>query len=310
LHRLFEDPDPRVVAAAIGAAGRTRERAYIHALLRRLGDPHLRGLAIEALAGYGHAIAGTLADMLEDASMPAMLRRQIPRVLRRIPHQRSVDVLLHALVPRDLMIRGPVLKALNHLREIAPQLRYDERFVTEQIVGEIRFYFELAAALEPFRNGNQGRKATDLLRRTIEERLRQTIERVFRLLGLKYPLKEMYSAYVAVSGREAEQVTAAVEFLDHVLERDLKRVLLPLFDAPDHILERGRELFNVEPKNVESALRELIVSPDPWLAACAMAVAAELRLQRLAPEIAEAGKRAAPELHQVALSAGEALAGA
>jgi hypothetical protein len=221
-----------------------------------------------------------------------------------------VDVLLHALGQQDLAIRDSVLRALNRLRDDSPQLKYDERFVTEQIMAEARFYFQLSAALAPFRNGNNGRKATDLLRRTIEERLKQTLERVFRLLGLKYPPKEIYSAYMAVRGRETEAVSAAVEFLEHVLERELKRVLLPLLDAPDHILERGRELFNVEPKDIESALRELIVSPDPWLAACAMAAAAELRLRRLAPEIAEAGKRAEPDIHQVAVAAGEALAGA
>jgi hypothetical protein len=52
------------------------------------------------------------------------------------------------------------------------------------------------------------------------------------------------------------------------------------------------------------------VSPDPWLAACAMAAAAELRLRRLAPHIVEAGKRAEADIHQVAVAAGEALAGA
>jgi AAA family ATP:ADP antiporter len=202
-----------------------------------------------------------------------------------------------------------VLKALNRLRELSPQLKYDDRFVTEQIMSELRFYFQLTAALEPFRSGNNGHKATNLLQRTIEERLKQTLDRIFRLLGLKYPPKEIYSAYIAVRGREADQVTAAIEFLDHVLERELKRVLLPLLDAPDHILER-KDLIDVESKDIESALRDLIVSPDPWLSACAMAAAAELRIRRLAPEIAEAGKRAEPDIYQVAQSAAEALAGA
>ena len=310
LHRLFDDSEQPVVAAAIRAAGHLKERAYLHALVRRLTNSQLRGVAIEALAGYGPAITGSLADILEDPSLPAMLRRQVPRVLQRIPNQRSVDVLLQALSLQDLAIRDSVLSALNRLRDSSPKLKYDERFITGQIHAEIRFYFQLAAALAPFRDGGSGRQATNLLRRTIEERLKQTLERVFRLLGLRYPPKEIYSAYMAFRGREAEAVTAAIEFLDHVLERELKRILLPLLDAPDHMLERGRELFNVEPKDIESALRELIVSPDPWLAACAMAAAAELRLRRLAPHIAEAGKRAEADIHQVAVAAEEALAGA
>jgi ATP/ADP translocase/HEAT repeat protein len=307
---LFEDPDRRVVAAAIRAAGSRRERVYLHSLVRRLGDTHLRGLAIDALASYGHTITGTLADILEDTTLPAQMRLQIPRVLKHIPHQRSVDVLLHALRRPDLAVRGAVIRALNKLRETAPQLNYEDRFVTEQIVQEARFYVELHAALEPFRRDYAGRRATNLLRRTLEERMKQTLERVFRLLGLRYPPKEIYSVYLAVSRRESEQAAAALELLENVLERELKRILLPLLDAPENILERGREIFNVQPKNVQTALRELIACQDPWLAACAMASAAELRLRPLAPDIAEAGKRAQPDVYQVSVSATEALAGA
>jgi ATP/ADP translocase len=310
LHRLFEDPDGRVVAAAIRAAGCLKHRAHLHALIRRLGDAHLRGLAIEALAGYGHNIAGTLADLLEDPSVSVTVRLQIPRVLKRIPHQRSVDVLLHAIAHQDLSIRAAVLRALNRLRDLAPNLKYEERFITEQIFNEARYYVELTAALDPFRGNYDTHKATTLLQRTIQERLKQTLERVFRLLGLRYPPKEIYSVYLAVSRRQTEQAAAALEFLEHILERELKRVLLPLFDAPDNILERGRELFNVQPKDVQSALSELIASPDPWLSACAMAAAAELRLRGLSPLIVDTGKRANAEVYQVARSAEEALANA
>jgi ATP/ADP translocase len=308
LLRLFEDPERNVVAAAVRAAGNRRERVYLHAVVRRLGDAHLRGLALDALVAYGHTIAGSLADILEDATLPAGVRRQIPRVLKRIPHQRSVDVLLHALAHQDVAIRAGVLKALNRLRETAPHLNYDPRLISSEIVNEARFYVELHAALEPFRHDYSGRPATNLLRRTIEERLKQSLERVFRLLGLRYPPKEIYSAYLAVSGRETEQAAAALEFLEQVLERELKRVLVPLLDAPDHILERGREVFGIEPKNITVALRELIACTDPWLAACAMAAAAELRLRPLSSDIAEAAKRAQPDVYQVSVSALEALA--
>jgi hypothetical protein len=113
----------------------------------------------------------------------------------------------------------------------------------------------------------------------------------------------MYSVYLAVSRKRSEEVSAAVEFLDSVLDRPLKRLLLPLLDAPDHVLSRGRDLLGIELRDVESALRELIHSRDPWLAACAMAAAAELKLRGLAPEIAEAGRHAEAEVSEVARSA-------
>jgi HEAT repeat protein len=309
LYRLLEDPDPEVVAAACRAAGTLRSRAYLNTLVKHLGNSRLRGTVIEALAGYGPQIVGTLGDMLGDENFPVRIRRQIPRVLKAIPHQRSVDVLLSIIGHPDIDLRAAVLKALNRLRETAPRLNFENMFLTQQILNEAHYYFELNAALAPLRERrNSGHTPTGLLVRTIEERLRQTLDRLFRLLGLRYPPKEIYSSYLAVSRRRAEDIPAALDFLDHVLERDLKRILLPLLDAPDRVLEKGRDLFGVDVPDAESAIRDLIRSHDPWLAVCAIAAAAELRLRRLAPDIARAAQTAEAEISEVARSAHAALA--
>ena len=308
LHRLLGDQEPAVVAAACRSAGALGNRAYLHALVRLLDDARLRGDAVDALTAYGPRIAGTLGDLLEDDSLAVSIRGQFPRVLRRIKDQRSVDVLLRSLGQPDLSIRLAVLRALNGLREAAPDLDYGETFVTRQILNEARHYFELSAALEPFRAGPRPRTAAALLARTLEVRLQDTVERLFRLLGLRYPPKEIYAAYLAVNRRRAEELSAALEFLDNVLDRELKRVLLPLLDAPAHLAEKGRELFGVEVPDAEAAVRELIRSGDPWLVACAAASAAELRLGNLAPDIARAAEQAGREVSEVARAAAAALA--
>jgi AAA family ATP:ADP antiporter len=310
LHRLLQDPDRAVATIACRAAGELRNRAYVDALIQMLPNARMRGAAIEALAGYGSRICGTLGDILEDYTVPTRIRRHLPRVLKLIPDQRSVDVLLKAVLQQDLAIREAALKGLNRLRERAPHLHFEEGFIAPQIMTEARYYFELNAALEPFRNrtGGGARSAAELLTRSIEERLRKTLERLFRLLGLKYPPREIYSAYLAVNRRRVEEVSAALEFLDNVVERDLKRILIPLLDAPDHLARRGKELFGIEPRTVESAIRELIQSGDPWLVACAMAAAAELRLRGLTADIVQAARRAESEVSEVARAAQAALA--
>jgi AAA family ATP:ADP antiporter len=267
----------------------------------------VRGAAIEALAAYGPTITGTLADILEDPSGPAAIRRQIPRTLRLIVHQRSVDVLIRALDQPNLVLRTSVLKALNRLRETAPGLNYSGQFVAEQIRQEARCYFELNAALTPFRD-EQRTRAASLLARTIEDRLDQTLERLFRLLGLCYPPREIYSAYLAVNQREREQLSAALEFLDNVLERDLKRVMMPLLDEPDQMIETGRRLYGIAAKTPETVVRDLLGSGDPWLVACAMAAAGELRMRGLAPEIRQAAENTGAEVAEVAKSTEALLA--
>jgi AAA family ATP:ADP antiporter len=307
LHKLLEDSDWQVAAAACRAAGALRNRDYVDAVVRRLGDVRVRGAAIEALAAYGPTITGTLADILEDQSGPAVIRRQIPRTLRLIVNQRSVDVLIRALDQPNLVLRTSVLKALNRLREAAPGLNYSGQFVAEQIRQEARCYFELNAALTPFRD-EQRTRAASLLARTIEDRLDQTLERLFRLLGLCYPPREIYSAYLAVNQREREQLSAALEFLDNVLERDIKRVMMPLLDEPDQMIETGRRLYGIAAKTPETVVRDLLGSGDPWLVACAMAAAGELRMRGLAPEIRQAAENTGAEVAEVAKSTEALLA--
>jgi AAA family ATP:ADP antiporter len=228
--------------------------------------------------------------------------------LRLIPDQRNVEVLLKALIQPDLSIRMAVLKALNRLRETKPDLDYGAALVTTQILAEARQYFELDAALKSLCVQTTPCPACALLTRSIQDRLRQTVERLFLLLGLRYPPKEIYAAYLAVNRQRADQLSAALEFLDNVLDHDLKRVLLPLLDASGQLTGRGRELFRIEVRDPQSAIRELIRSGDPWLVACAAATAAEHNLRDLAPDIAQAAEYAGKDVSQVAQSALAALA--
>ena len=88
----------------------------------------------------------------------------------------------------------------------------------------------------------------------------------------------------------------------------MKRVLLPLLDTSEGMVQRGRELFGVEVRDAESAIRELIRSGDPWLAACAMAAAGERKFHGLRADIVTAGEKSGTEVAQVARSAVQALA--
>lgn len=311
LHRLLDDEDPGVILAAFGSAAKSQNREYLAPIIRRLSDPKLRGAAIEALAAYGERIVGTLGDLMHDEKVPLAVRRQIPRALRLIPSQRSADVLLSFIGDPNLTIRAAVLRALNRLRENAPNLDYAVKSITDQLDKEARYYFEINAALEAFREQGKPRTPAGLLASTLEERLKGTIERLFRLLGLRYPPRQIYSAYLALSRGQRDEHAAALEFLDNVLEREHKRILVPMLDDPGMLAQRGRDLFGIGQKDPETSLRELLASGDEWLVSCAIATAAQLHLTTLLPEInrvsSEAGGHTTP-MSQVARDAIAVLA--
>jgi hypothetical protein len=161
--------------------------------------------------------------------------------------------------------------------------------------------------LSPFQESHETPAAL-LLAATLEDRLRRTLERLFRLLGLKYPPKEIHAAYLALNRKKTDEYTAAIEFLDNVLERDLKRVLLPLLDESARLMQTGRDLYGIEEKDKGAALRELMRSGDAWLTACAVATAAEWRLRALKSDIEPLARKAGPDVGMVARSALAALA--
>jgi hypothetical protein len=256
---------------------------------------------------YGARVCGGLGDILLDANTPVVVRRQIPRVLRLIRDPRSVDVLIRSLGAPDLTIRMAVVKALNRLRESAPELVLPKPAIQQQIQSEARYCYELHAFMEPLRAARPGSSAS-LLVRTLDARVQKTLERIFRLLGLLYPPNEVYNAYVALESGVADRMSPAHDYLDSLLSREIKHVLMPLLESKQNLAPHARDLFHIAPKSAEGSLRELLASGDSWVTMCAIATAGEMKLKGLSAEIARAGESAGQETIAVARAAAAALA--
>ena len=256
---------PRICPADSAAVGRSE--------VTRGGDRVPGGVRKQ---DHGHA--GRLAGRRIGTQA---VRLQIPRVLRLIPSQRSVDILLRFIGHADLAMRAAFESFEPAARDRSETgLRLGS--ISEQIMSEARYYFGMAAALEAFREQGRPHSPAALLVSTLEERLKSTLERLFRLLGLKYPPQQMYAAYLAVR-RGHDDSSAAMEFLDNVLERDAKRSLFRFSTTPHSTLTKRRDLFGIDIKDTQSALRELLRSDDEWLVTCAIATAAQLSMTDLIP---------------------------
>ena len=245
---------------------------------------------------------------MADASVPPAVRRQVPRVLRLIRDQRSVEVLIGSVGTADLTVRMAVVKALNRLRESAPQLQLPAAAINRQIQSEATQCFQLHTQLVPLRAAARPRSAVALLVRTLEIRVQQSRERLFRLLGLRYSPNEIYNVYLALESGKADRVTPAHDYLDSLLERDIKRLVMPLLDSSDRLSAHARDLLRIEPKSLQTAVGELLLSGDSWITMCAIATAAEMKLQGLAKDIAKAAEHAGQETVVLARAAAAALA--
>jgi len=323
LLELLEDPDPRVRKQAIISAGRTRSPELIPALLRHLGDRLHRRTTREALAAYGDAMIGPLADYLNDIDVPISLRHSFPRVLGLIHSQRAVNVLLDSLRQPDKILRYQSIKALNKLHVHSPELRLDRR-VDEALAYEIRKYYQLLSVLYAIEKGEEtgtggseerrdGGNASPLspfrsppllLQRTLRERLDDHLELIFRLLGLRYPPRDIYNAYVATISPHRAIRANAVEFLDNILPHHLKRMLLPMVEElpTEQVLQSANGFLDVHPGDRKEALRRLASDNDPWLRACTLYEIGTRGLSELRPLVELAREDKDPLVQETAVA--------
>jgi len=271
LERLLEDPSPEVVAQAIASLGQIRDAEHVPYLLEKLADRRFRRVARHALVAYGAAALGSLEACLRDARQDAVIRQGVTRVLSDVFQQGSVDLLLNTLGQVEPQLEYLLIKSLSRLRTSGADLKFDSRRVRAALEREIEAYCEILQILQLFGDAGEG-KAVRLLRKVLREKQEQTLERIFRLLGLQYPPRDMYHAYLGLVSSQPRVRASALEFLDNVLYRQVKERLLPLLDSvsPEAAIEHGEQLFGARLQSREQALARMLDSRDTWLRACAV----------------------------------------
>ncbi len=296
-----EDASPLVVKEVIRSAGRIRDRQFITWLVGKLATTKYRAEARDALTSFNPNILGTLHDNLTDETVDLSVRMNIPRVFSSIPSQESVNMLMRSRETLRPLLRYHVMKALNKLREQYPELRFDPTQVHSWLIEETQSYYEYLQILHLYREVHEG-PATDLFKKALKEKMNRTIEVIFRLLGLLYAPKDMYSAYDAFVGREKRMRASAVEFLDSVLKKDLKRYLLPIVDgvSQEQTIQKGQDIFGVRIEARSEALAVLLQGRDSWLKACAMFTLSEFHTDDLMNAARQASRDADPVVRETA----------
>ncbi len=292
LLNLLRDDNPEVLEQAILSAGKIQGREFLPLVIEKLDRPRLVGAVRAALARYGQRAMGTLRDYLNDSAVPAAIRKGIPEVLARIGTPEAVGVLADSLIQSDPGLRFDVLKALNKVRRRDPSLlpangEYADLYLAE-LMGYCRS-FQILAAFNP-QAGTLRRVTEDetLLTRALRERMDHELERIFRLLALLYPPRDIYNAFVGLTTGRPQLQANALEVLEHLLRPDLYRPLAYALDPEITLPERLHYAVQLCRTTVESpveALRILLYSEDHWLRACALFTVGEMRMKELSEEL-------------------------
>ncbi|KAA3618594.1 MAG: hypothetical protein DWQ05_06445 [Calditrichaeota bacterium] len=287
LRELLDDANMNVQIAAIMSAGKTCSEEFSLKLLQFLDAPRLRKYAREALAECGEDNVEILTKALQDSDSPPNIKIAIPRVLALIGTQAVVNVLFDALDNADQPVRRQIVKALSNLHENFPLLNFNGRIVQEKIWQEQMAYLDNFAILsihntivKEFVKGKRkpplsaaALQASSLLEKTLRERLDDSLKRLFRFLGLsKLEGNDLRNAYKAIHGGHSDARANAIEYLENVLDSDLKAFIIPIIESPslDNLLS-GQQ-FKTKNTSItrKNCYNKILDGNDNWLKCCTL----------------------------------------
>lgn len=273
----------------VGAMAAVKDPRFLPLLVRRLRGRLRRSIVRAALADFGDAGLEALTAALADIDLSPKVRVHLPRAIAEFGSQAAADVLLERLGTEPSgVVRFRVLRALGHL-VVAHRVRIKRPVVLQELRRNLIEHLRLSALYVPFDIELPVAPSGRLLAGLVRDKMRQALERAFRLLALLYPKEDLRSVYFAMQSPEKAERANALEFLDTlVLREDASLRELIHLVADDLSLadraERAVSVVSLRPRTVRGAIAALIGDPDDELAQLSAYHARAASISELAEE--------------------------
>jgi AAA family ATP:ADP antiporter len=266
----LKDSDGAIVAEAIRSAGRSMHSDFIPHMVPFLVPKLYRKEAEKALRQFGKGVVPILSDLALDPNTKPDLIQRIPSVLEELDAQEAVKALLSFLDSNDVLLRLESLRALNTMKQAFPNLKIQKEDIVGIIINESKMYkITLGVLYKQNEKLNSDENATSIAARQhllelIERRLDGTLERIFRLIGLRYPPEDVIQVYNGIKSVDRDVRMSSVEFLDNLLEPSLKKTLIPIAESAwfERISEDMLNTLNVEVPSQKECLELLLKGRD------------------------------------------------
>ncbi len=301
LQAALASEDPERLRPAIQAAGLSMDPEFLEPLIQLLPRKEYRQAVTESLIGLGPGIAPLIADGVREGRWSLEICRFIPHVLKGFGTQAAVDQLFRLFDEFDLGVRLEVVRALSDIRSSKPYLRFDRMQVITRIYDECRLYHQTLTAMHSqiissyrLRRKGKGEVNTDeresrsALLDLLENRLETGLERIFGLLGLKYPLRDMERALHGMRSNREEDRARTLEFLDNLLTGNLRQKLLPILEEGAREWTAEEEFERPEqrvPTEIE-CFGQLVELRDQRLVLAVLRLLGDIREPRYRPMVA------------------------
>jgi HEAT repeat protein len=244
----------------------------------------------EALVSFGRPALQLLLRTLQDSKAERALRIQLPTSIARFGTAEAAELLLNTVESEgDGRVRYKAIRALGQLvsqQSFGLDRLRVERLSRQNLVEFFRILGLRVAFAEATSVPVPGKAFSTtgrLLLGLLDDKLRQSLERSFRLLKIAHPKESIHRVHISLVSKDPRAHAAAAEFLDTLLrftdQQSLRKLFQVLEDdlADDERVARAAQLLELAaPATRSEALERLTRDGDATLSAIATAHVSEL----------------------------------
>jgi AAA family ATP:ADP antiporter len=251
---------------------------FVPALVPLLRHPRLKAGAREILVGYGQEVLDVLHYFLCESNEDISVRRQIPATIAHIPCRKAADILMSVLEDADDCLRSEAIIGLERLKR-QTGLDFGREPVERQLMRECEQQIYHANLYRQC-FGDTPSLNSYLLARAVRDKTARGIIRIFRLMGLIFPWKDVAAARWSIEiGGPCR--AHALEYLDNLLPVNLRRRILPVLEQHLEFETAAKaEGKSRVGSDCEKALRTLMHDDDPVISATAIHMICQRKLEQ------------------------------
>ncbi len=265
---------------------KVHDERFIPILIARIGAREGRISVRRAIVSYGDAALDQLDRLMADPKTPRRTLLHVPRTISAFKTPRAAQTLIELVSSAsDGAVRFKALRGLGRLVGEAP-VRLDQTKLGEALLRNLleqawlgAFAHQLGKVQASLQDG--ARPSGALLLELLEDKQRQAMERVFRLLQILHRSEDLRIVHHAVEAGDRRTRANALEFLDaltlrypllspaHEQSRELLRILVDDLSPEERIARAAPFMSTPPPATAEAALIALFRENDDAMATIA-----------------------------------------
>lgn len=237
---LSKDLD--VLKTAIISASRTLDPEFIAPIISHLSIKDTRQVAVDALYFYNDPVIDVLYQKVIKETIDFEDAAYVILVIEKFKSQKAINTLMLLTGDTEHTVKIEAIEALKRLKWKYPYLKIKDRFIVDKILDECQLYqntlavihtqivlqYKMKSVTMESKDENEARNG---LIHLLEQRLDRQLQRIFRFLGIKYPPNDVDPILNTIMHGKEEQRIHAIEFLDNILNSQLKKELIPVAES-------------------------------------------------------------------------------